>query len=166
MSKDIFGLTAEAVYSSHMSEVFLPTHHRALSPQNIMSLLERYAEHARECVLNAINKLDGQSSPLVPFVVPPAYCAASYAFFGRAFDAEKSYKPFRQFDKQFHLMAAGVPRYMLPGASRAWDKVVGMFEQYLEVPHEDCSDLISLLEMDARDAGWVCGFYCIFAGPI
>jgi hypothetical protein len=91
ISNKIFGISHAATYSSYMAEGYLPMHHRALSPQNIVEVLERYAQHAREHVLNAVDKLDGKGSPLVQFVVPPAYYSACRAVFGRAFDAGQSY---------------------------------------------------------------------------
>jgi hypothetical protein len=53
-------------------------------------------------------------------------------------------------------MLAGVPKFMLSGPHRAWDQVIELLEQYLGTSHEDCFEMISELEMGARDAGWVC----------
>lgn len=142
-----------------MNHWFLPFHHRALSPQNITGLLQCYAEYAHKYIWEAINKMDGQSSPLVPFVLPPAYYSAGYAFFGRAFNAEKSYEPFKIFDNQFHLFAAGVPKFLMPGPRASWNQIGEIFEQYLESPHEDCCELISGMIRGARDANWVCNSF-------
>lgn len=156
MTEHVFGVSHEATYSPFTIDEYLPMHHRAFSSQNVVGVLERYAEYAHEFVVRAVDKLDGGCSPLVPFIVPPAYYSASRAMFGQAFDAEKSYKPFRTFDDQFHLMLAGVPKFMLPRPHRAWDQVGKLFEQYLETPHEDCFEAISQFETGAKDAGWVC----------
>lgn len=138
---------------------YLPFHHRALSPQNVTGLHHRYAKHAHECIREAVNMYDGQSPPLFPFVIPSAFYSACYAFFGRAFDAEKSYKPFQKFDNQFHILAAGVPRLMMLGPHRAWSQVGKLFEQYIKGPHEDCSDFVLGTISGARDANWVCNCF-------
>ncbi|KAF8576421.1 cytochrome P450 [Ramaria rubella] len=59
------------------------------------------------------------------------------AFFGKAFNAENSYKPFKTFDDQFPLIVAEVPKFL-----------------YLNSPHEDSSIVMLRLEASARAAGW------------
>ncbi|KAF8579492.1 cytochrome P450 [Ramaria rubella] len=154
ITENIFGLSHEATHSSFLLNEYLPMHHRGLSPKNMAGLLHRYTQYAHEFVLKTLEKYDGSRTSLVPFMVPPAYSSAAGALFGRAFDAEKSYKPFRTFDDQFHIMLAGVPRFLMPGTHRAWDQVIKQFEQYLKTPHEDSSELMLLIEAGARDAGW------------
>ena len=138
-----------------MLDQYLPLHHLAFSPKNVGSLLARYTEYASECILRAVHKYDDIQTPLLPFLILPAYSSAALTLFGRSFDAEKSYEPFRRFDDYFHVMAAGVPRFMIPGAYHALNQVGKMFEDYLRGEHHDCSDFIQLLESGAKDAGWV-----------
>jgi hypothetical protein len=133
-----------------MRDKFFPAHHRYLSPQEIKPLLMSYAKIAHETVLESRSKFDGACMPLIPFIIPLAYKAAMFAYFGRSFPAEKSYKPYKVFDSAFHLRMAGVPDFFLKKSIQAWEEVTQMIEDYLKMPHDDSFELIHMLEREAE----------------
>lgn len=95
-----------------MKDRLLPAHSRALGSQEIQPILKNYARHAFTCLMGALNKFDGRSTPLNPFLIPFAYEAAAYAFFGSSFPAKQTYSRFIKFDRNFTYMAAGLPRFL------------------------------------------------------
>jgi hypothetical protein len=138
-----------------MRNSYIPAHHRYLSPQQIKPLLNSYAKHAQRAVLESLDKFDGASMPFIPFIIPIAYKAAAYAFFGSSFPAEKSLEPFTKFDSVFHLRAAGVPDFFLKKNIQAWEEVIQMIEDYMKMPHVDAYELIQMVERDSRAEGFV-----------
>ena len=138
-----------------MQHKYLPAHHRYLSQQEIKPILKNYAKHAYEAIMESRDKFAGASTPLIPFIIPVAYKANAYAFFGRSFPAEESYEPFKSFDSVFHLKLAGVPEIFLQKSVRDWYKVHELIKDYLKTPHEDAIALVHILEQDAEALGYV-----------
>jgi hypothetical protein len=138
-----------------MRDQFFPAHHRYLSPQQIKPLLKSYAMHAHEAILESQDKFVGNSTPFIPFIIPIAYKAAAYAFFGRSFPVEKSYKPYKDFESVFHLRMAGVPDFLLKKGIKAWEDIIQMIEDYLKVAHDDSFELVQMLEREAKAEGFV-----------
>jgi cytochrome P450 len=126
-----------------------------MSAQQIKPLLKSYAKHAYEAVIECQDKFDGNSTPLIPFIIPIAYKTAAYAFFGGSFPAEKSYKPYKDFESVFHLRMAGVPDFFLKKGIQGWEEVTQMIEDYLKTPHDDSFELVQMLEREAKAEGFV-----------
>jgi hypothetical protein len=138
-----------------MKEKFFPAHHRYMSPQEIKPLLKNYGKHAYDSLMEARDKFDGANALLIPFIIPPAYDAAAYAFFGRSFPAKETYEPFKSFDGIFHLKLAGIPEFFLKKNFQDWYKVQNLIEDYLKTPHDDSSGVVHFLEREAKAEGFV-----------
>ncbi|KAF8587451.1 cytochrome P450 [Ramaria rubella] len=150
-----FGLPRDLMHTRFFVDDLLQIHHEELSPKKISDLIESYAKNAHTYLSQALEKFDGTCAELMSFILLPAYLAAAATFFGTAFEAEKSYKGFKAFDDQFHLIVvAGLPKLMFRGAFRAWEEVIDLLEQYLKTPHEDSSTLMLRMESSAKGAGW------------
>ncbi|KAF8583180.1 cytochrome P450 [Ramaria rubella] len=150
-----FGLPRDLMHTRFFVDDLLQIHHEELSPKKISDLIESYAKNAHTYLSQALEKFDGTCTELMSFILLPAYLAAAATFFGTAFEAEKSYKGFKAFDDQFHLIVvAGLPKFMFRGAFRAWEEVIDLLEQYLKTPHEDSSTLMLRMESSAKGAGW------------
>ncbi|KAF8587442.1 cytochrome P450 [Ramaria rubella] len=150
-----FGLPRDLMHTRFIVDDLLQIHHEELSPKKISDLIESYAKNAHTYLSQALEKFDGTCTELMSFILLPAYLAAAATFFGTAFEAEKSYKGFKAFDDQFHLIVvAGLPKFMFRGAFRAWEEVIDLLEQYLKTPHEDSSTLMLRMESSAKGAGW------------
>jgi hypothetical protein len=138
-----------------MRDRYFPAHHRYLSPQQIQPLLKSYAKHTHEAVIESLDNFDGTSTPFISFIIPIAYKAAAYAFFGSSFPADKSLEPFKNFDSVFHLKAAGVPDFFLKKKIQAWEEVIQIIEDYMKMPHDDSFELFQMVEREAKAEGYV-----------
>jgi len=155
ISENVFQIPMSIVSSSNITEQYYPDHHRLLSPKNIGPILDRYAQYAFGDLNERIHSLNGSTVPLFELLIPPAYSAASSAFFGCDFPAKETYDDFATFNDAFHLLSAGVPRWMLPTPHRAWDNVITAFEDYLkglkDKNPDDLTELVRLnMETSAR----------------
>lgn len=61
-----------------MTDKLFPAHHRYLSPTEIKPLLENYAKHAYNGLMESLDRFDGVNTPFRDFVIPLAYDAAAY----------------------------------------------------------------------------------------
>lgn len=155
ISENVFQIPMSIVMSPNITSQYYPDHHRLLAPKNIGPILDLYSRYAFEDLSSRIQSLNGSSTPLFQLLIPPAYSAASAAFFGREFPAGDAYEDFATFNDAFHLIGAGVPRWMLPTPYKAWDRVISRFEAYLgtlkDKNPEDLPELVRLtMETSAR----------------
>ena len=68
----------------------------------------------------------------------------------------ESYEPFNDFDGDFYLLLAGVPRVFLRKHLEGLVTMHRLFEKYFDGPHEDASGLVLGNEKVIRDHGHVC----------
>lgn len=120
-------------------------------------MLKDYTEQAYKHFLRAIDKYDGSSTGLGPFIVPPSYCSAAAAVLGRKFPAEKSMPFFRTFDNAFPLIAAGLPYVFTRKGRKAWERILDILEEYLVdlEGEDDIPELIRVALDCTREAKWV-----------
>lgn len=155
-SIDIFGVPSD-IYDSEIRYSYGEAQHRALLPQSVRPMLRQYTEQAHKLFLEAIDRADGTSVNLSSFLIPPTYCSAATTMFGKQFPAEKSMPFFQIFDKDFPLMAAGLPRIVTRQARQAWEKLIDILEEYMEtVEHEqDSPEILRNPIHFAREGKWV-----------
>ncbi|KAJ7771931.1 cytochrome P450 [Mycena maculata] len=127
---------------------YYPDHHRLLSPKSIGPILDRYAQYAFEDLTPKIASMNGKAVNLFDLLIPPAFTAASAAFFGRELPAQELYSDFAEFNDAFHLITAGIPRWMMPAPHRAWDKVIAAVEEYYKgVKEKDLDEVPELVRL-------------------
>ncbi|KAK0209026.1 hypothetical protein DFS33DRAFT_1307001 [Desarmillaria ectypa] len=162
MSKTVFEMSHEAVYSGFMQQEYFPMHHRLLSQTAIPVLLSRYAELAEKSIIESLTTRTVKGKVLLSeFVLSVSYDAAAYAFFGTKFPAKETYPGFRTFDNRFHLIAGEMPYFLVKDARKAWVGIVHVIDQYLaQGPHEDAYELIDWIPTHAEGAGWVSVLVC------
>lgn len=155
-SVDIFGVPSD-IYDSAIRRSYGEAQHRSLLPQCVRPMLRQYTEQAHKLFLEDIDRADGTSVDLSSFLIPPTYCSAATTMFGKQFPAEKSMPLFQTFDKDFPLMAAGLPRIVTRQARQAWDKLVVILKEYMEaVEHEqDIPEILRNPIHFAREGKWV-----------
>ena len=144
------------------SNVLHPAQHKHLSPTGITPIAESYTTAVWELLGKEGSRFEGVSIPLRDFVLPVIYQASAYAFFGRSCPILESYGPFNDFDREFYLLLAGVPRVFLRKHLEGLATMHRLFESYFDNPHEDASGLVLENEKAIRDHGHVC-FHLAFA---
>lgn len=137
------------------SEILHPTQHKFLSPAGIVPTVESYTATVWEILKKEGSKFEGVSTPLLDFAMPVIYQASAYAFFGRSCPAVESYKPFRDFDRTFHLALAGVPRFFLREHAEGLATLQKLFAKYFDGPHDDASELVLENERALRSHNYV-----------
>ena len=62
------------------------------------------------------------------------------------------------FDESFHIINAGVPRFLVRKPLKAWEEVIDIVQEYLEENKEDIEELSPFLKvaLEGRQAGWAC----------
>jgi len=143
------------------SKVLHPAQHRYLSPTGITPIAESYTATVWDLLEKEGSKFEGVSIPLRDFVLPVLYQASAYAFFGRSCPVVESFEPFNDFDKEFYLLLAGVPRVFLRKHLEGLATMHRLFEKYFDGPHEDASGLVLENEKAIRDEGYV-RFHSVF----
>ncbi|KAF8583192.1 cytochrome P450 [Ramaria rubella] len=113
ITESAFGLPHDLVRTRFYAEDHLPIYHEELSPKNILNFAESYAKNAHAYLSQALEKFDGSCTEPMSFMILPAYLAAATTFFGTAFEAEKSYKGFKTFDDQFHVIVTELPNVLM-----------------------------------------------------
>ena len=162
----LFNSLAQLVGSSLMKseitpEILHPTQRKCLSPMGVVPIVESFATAVWGLLEKEGPKLEGVSTPLLDFVLPVLYQSSAYAFFGRSCPAAESYEPFRDFDRTFHLLLAGVPRVFLRKHTKGLHDLRRLFEKYFDSPHNDASEFVLGNERVVRDHGYVCPLPCL-----
>lgn len=137
------------------SKLLHPTQHKYLSSTGVAPVVESYTTTVWEILKKEGSKFEGISTPLLDFALPVIYQASAYAFFGRSCPAEESHKPFRDFDRTFHLALAGVPRFFLREHAEGLATMRRLFKKYFDDPHDDASGLVLENEQALRSHGYV-----------
>lgn len=137
------------------SEILHPTQHKYLSATGIVPVLDSYTTAVWELLEREGSKIKGVSTPLLDFALPVVYQASAYAFFGRSCPAAESYQPFRDFDRTFHLVLAGVPRLFLREHVQGLATMQKLFKDYIDGPHDDASGLVLENEQVLRNHNYV-----------
>ncbi len=137
----------------------MPELHHTLLPSNLKPMVSVYLTSVYDTLLSMVASMDGTSGPLKTFIIPPAYRAACHAGFGLDFPAEKSYPFFKVFDENFHLLVAGLPKFLLSKTWKAWDNLVDLLEVYVNQQEEAGEDMTPfvMVALDGQGRGeWVC----------
>jgi hypothetical protein len=137
------------------SKVLHPAQHKYLSPTGIIPIIESYTTAVWDLLEKEGSRFEGVSTPLRDFVLPVLYQASAYAFFGRSCPVVESYEPFNDFDGDFHLLLAGVPRVFLRKHIEGLATMHRLFEKYFDSPHDDASELVLENEQVIRNQGYV-----------
>lgn len=137
------------------SKLLHPIQHKYLSSTGVAPAVESYTAVVWELLEKEGSKFEGASTPLLDFVSPLIYQASAYAFYGRSCPAVESYKPFRDFDRTFHLALAGVPRVFLREHAKGLATMQKLFGEYFDRPHDDASELVLENEQVLRSHGYV-----------
>lgn len=138
------------------SKILHPTQHKYLSSAGVAPVLESYSTTVWESLEKEGSRFKGVSTPLLDFVLPVVYQASAYAFFGRSCPAVESYKPFQDYDRTFHLVIAGVPRFFLRAHVEGLATLHKLFERYFDGSHEDASEMVLENERVLRSYDYVC----------
>jgi hypothetical protein len=141
--------------SEMTSEILHPTQHQHLSSTGVATAIETYSTTVWEVLGKEGSKFEGVSTPLLEFAPPVLYQASAYAFFGRSCPAVESHKPFRDFDRTFHLALAGVPRFFLREHVEGLATLQRLFWKYFDGPHDDASNLVLENERTLRSHNYV-----------
>ncbi len=141
----MFQLREHISSAPYMVDTYMGQLHNFMLPSNIHPLVEAYTASAHDSLLSMISSMDGASGALKTFIIPSAYRAACHAAFGRNFPAEKSYPFFKTFDDDFHLIGAGLPKFLLSKPLKAWDELVDVIENYVKEQDEKREDLSQFL---------------------
>lgn len=144
------------------TKILHPAQHKYLSPTGVIPVAESYTTAVWDLLEKEGSRFEGVSIPLRDFALPVLYQASAYAFFGRSCPVMESYEPFNDFDGEFYLLLAGVPRVFLRKHLEGLTTMHTLFEKYFDNPHEDASGLVLENEKAIRDQGHVC-FHLPFA---
>lgn len=137
------------------SEILHFTQHKYLSSTGVAPAVESYTKAVWEILGKEGSKLEGVSTPLLDFAPSVVYQSSAYAFFGRSCPAVESHKPFRDFDRTFHLALAGVPRFLLRKHVQGLATMQRLFTKYFDGPHDDASELVLENEQVLRSHDYV-----------
>ena len=171
MQVSVFQLPRDISYSEQLTESFFPAHHRALVPGNIHGLLRSYGQFTSAEFAVRLDKVAGLShgTPLASLVNPAAYSAAGKAFYGESYPAADTMNKFVQFDSVFHIIAGGLPLWLIPNARKAWDDLIAVGEEHvkrLRRREEKVTDFMEMMLDEAEKHGWVsfCPTRCLATG--
>ncbi|TBU63815.1 cytochrome P450 [Dichomitus squalens] len=156
IGRQAFSIDDRVGTTPYMFDNYMPALHHILLPANIKSMTSTYLQSAHDTLVGAISSLDGASGPLKTIIIPPAYRAAAHAGFGPDFPAEKTWKGFTTFDESFHMINAGLPRFLFRKQFKAWEGVTDIIQAYLEEKKDEVHELSPFLQaaLDGRQAGW------------
>ncbi|EMD31509.1 hypothetical protein CERSUDRAFT_119728 [Gelatoporia subvermispora B] len=155
MNEEVFLIPGAAMPPDLVKSWFL-AHHRVLAPTSVPEMLKHYTHHAHHNVLASIAEMSGRKTRMADFIVPTAYEATGKALFGELFPARQTLANFQRFDRDFPLMAAGAPGFMLAKARRAWWNVISVLEDYVkEVELDEDVDVppLAKLTLDVKQQG-------------
>ncbi|TCD68673.1 Cholesterol 7-alpha-monooxygenase [Steccherinum ochraceum] len=155
-SINAFSIPPHVVTMPQMTEDYYPAHHRVNAPKNIGSILTRYATYTfRHLRAKSLN-FDGASGSLNSLMIMPAYVSAAHAFFSERFPAEKTYADFAKFNDAFHVIAAGLPKFMTAEPRKAWERVADVIEVYVKDEREkgEMTELVEATLNVGDSAGW------------
>ncbi len=159
MGEQAFAVRKAIVGESYMLNHYMPELHHMLLPSNLKPMTSIYLTSVYDTLLSMVASMDGASGPLKTFIIPPAYRAACHAGFGLDFPAEESYPFFKVFDENFHLVGAGLPKFLLSKTWKAWDNLIDLLEAYVNQQEEAGEDMtpfvMAALEGQGRGE-WVC----------
>ncbi|RPD82424.1 cytochrome P450 [Lentinus tigrinus ALCF2SS1-7] len=141
MGYKVFQLREHISSGPYMVDSYMGQLHNLLLPSSLHPMVEAYTSSAHDSLLSMISSMDGASGALKTFIIPSAYRAACVAGFGPEFPAEKSYPFFKAFDDDFHLLGAGLPKFLLSKPLKAWDRLLDLFESYIKEQNEKGEDL-------------------------
>ncbi|KAG8900376.1 Cytochrome P450 7B1 [Tulasnella sp. 403] len=162
----VFGISHDVAYSGWLEMALYPMHHRILSPACVPPLVESLVKHGIRLLHEQREAMQGDvvHTTLEEFVQKFTFRTIAAAFFGRSFPADEAsglcnsfdysrvltpfdnqaYKPFMTFDDYFPLLIAEMPSFVTSKGVRARDKLIGMFETYLNQPSwsEDAAEMM------------------------
>jgi len=149
MQVQVFKLPHDISYSEELSESFFPAHHRALVPGNIRGLLASYAHHTHQELRTRFNNVTESSGgvPLAFIIAPAAYCAAGKALYGASYPADQTMERFNKFDTVFHMIAGGLPLWLIPSARKGWEDLNVANEGHLRTLRQTKEKLTDFMEM-------------------
>lgn len=145
MGHKVFQLREHISRAPYMVDEYMGQLHNLLLPSNLHPMVEAYVASAHDNLLSMISSMDGASGALKTFIISPAYRSACYAGFGPDFPADKSYPFFKAFDDDFHLLGAGLPKFLLSKPLKAWDQLLDVFESFVKQQNEKGEDLNEFL---------------------
>ncbi|KAF9646393.1 cytochrome P450 [Thelephora ganbajun] len=151
---DCFDIPASLMKSEVTSKVLHPAQHKYLSPTGIIPIIESYTTAVWDLLEREGSSFEDVSTPLRNFILPVLYQASAYAFFGRSYPVVESYEPFNDFDRTFHLLLAGVPRFFLRKHTKGLATLHRLFEKYFDGPHDDASEMVLENERVMRSHGY------------
>jgi hypothetical protein len=161
MSQYVFGLTAFAAETSTLGD-YAHMHHIQLSPKEVPNILRRFTTVLQKRLQEIIpagspNSKESATTTIAlqDLLLPVSFHAVSKAIFGSGLPSDEMYPSFVRFNRDFHLLAAKVPRFITGGASKAWDVLNDDLVKYLEGPHADASELVLEGIRIGKETGWV-----------
>ncbi|KAF9646735.1 cytochrome P450 [Thelephora ganbajun] len=172
LTTECFAIPASLIKSDLLSNVLRPAQHRHLSPTGLGPTIESHTTAVWDLLEKEGSRFAGVSTPLRDFVLPVLYQSSTHAFFGRSCPVLESYQAFNDFDSNFHLLLAGVPRIFLRKSTEGLATMNRLFEKYFDGPHEDASEYVLESERVIRDQGYdskavgayfVCFFFALMA---
>ncbi|KAF9646730.1 cytochrome P450 [Thelephora ganbajun] len=151
---EIYRNPQSLIESDLLSKVLRPTLHRHLSPTGLGPTIKSYTTAVWNLLERESSRFAGVSTPLRDFVLPALYQSSAYAFFGRSCPVLESYQAFNDFDTDFHLSLADVPRIFLRKSTEGLATMNRLFEKYFDGPHEGASEYVLESERVIRDQGY------------
>jgi len=138
-----------------VSETLRPQH-RHFSPTGLIPTTETYTIVIWDLLRKEGSRFEDVSTPLRDFIRPVLYQASAYAFCGRSCPVAELYEPFDDFENNFHLSLAGIPRVFLRKHVEGLVTMNRLLEKYFDGPHEDALEFVLENEQVIRDQGHVC----------
>lgn len=122
--------------------------HRALSPKNVMSLVEAFDRQLQITMVET--PLPKEPISLEAWVMRVAYQATGKSLFGPTLDVDSLWEDWKGFDEGVWKVALGYPPVLCPNFVRCREQVINRFSAYAESPHEPC-EYVAERERIARD---------------
>ena len=141
-----------------MKEALFPLNHKLLSPAHVQPAVDKSIGLIYQCLQERADQYNGLNTTLRDFIVPLAFEASGHAFFGKDCPVADLFKPFKVFDRYFHLLIAGVPRMFLRNAVDSLNELTTIIDEHLlSKPNalDDASDLIKGYDRIIKEDGFV-----------
>ncbi|KAG8877303.1 Cholesterol 7-alpha-monooxygenase [Tulasnella sp. 331] len=130
----VFGMSRPAVNGGWMESTFYPSHVKMLSAPNVGAFMDTLGRHGLNIVAGMADSMSGApftQMSLEDLIIPTVFQIISATMFGKEFPAMSIFDLFKEYDKDFPLLVAEMPKIFTRNSHSMQAKLIEVFSDAL-----------------------------------
>ncbi|KAG8878815.1 hypothetical protein FRB98_005988, partial [Tulasnella sp. 332] len=126
----VFGMSRPAVNGGWMESTFYPSHVKMLSAPNVGAFMDTLGRHGLNIVAGMADSMSGApftQMSLEDLIIPTVFQIISATMFGKEFPAMSIFDLFKEYDKDFPLLVAEMPKIFTRNSHSMQAKLIEVF---------------------------------------